>query len=40
MTATREGDFESILDDDSLDESSPELDALSTLSEYLDDDAD
>jgi RNA polymerase primary sigma factor len=40
MTATPEGDFESILDDDSLDESSPELDALSALSEYLDDDAD
>ena len=27
MTATREGDFETILEDDSLDESSPELDA-------------
>ena len=39
MTTTREGDFESILDDDSLDESSPELDALAALSEHLDDDS-
>jgi RNA polymerase primary sigma factor len=39
MTSTREGDFESILDDDSLDESSPELDAFAALSEHLDDDA-
>jgi RNA polymerase primary sigma factor len=38
MTTTREGDFESILEDDSLDESSPELDALAALSEHLDDD--
>ena len=39
MTATREGDFESILDDDSLDESSPELDALAALSDHLEDDS-
>lgn len=40
MTTTREGDFESILEDDSLDESSPELDALAALSEHLDDESD
>ena len=39
MTTTREGDFESILDDDSLDEASPELDALAALSEHLEDDS-
>tara|TARA_R110002072_G_scaffold1369_6_gene11274 strand:- start:30008 stop:31906 length:1899 start_codon:yes stop_codon:yes gene_type:complete len=40
MTTTREGDFESILEDDSLDESSPELDALATLTEHLDEESD
>ena len=39
MTATREGDFESILEDDSLDESSPELDALAALTEHLDEES-
>ncbi|MFT4799825.1 MAG: RNA polymerase primary sigma factor, partial [Candidatus Azotimanducaceae bacterium] len=39
MTATREGDFESILEDDSLDESSPEMDALATLTEHLDEES-
>ncbi|MFT4676042.1 MAG: RNA polymerase primary sigma factor [Patiriisocius sp.] len=39
MTTTREGDFESILEDDSLDESSPELDALATLTEHLDEES-
>ncbi|MFT7245722.1 MAG: RNA polymerase primary sigma factor [Candidatus Azotimanducaceae bacterium] len=39
MTATREGDFETILEDDSLDESSPELDALAALTEYLDEES-
>ena len=40
MTTTREGDFESILEDDSLDDSSPELDALATLTEHLDEESD
>ncbi len=33
MTNTREGDFDSILEDDSLDEASPELDAIDVLTE-------
>ena len=33
MTSTREGDFDSILDDDSLDDESQKLEALKVLSE-------